>query len=144
MFNHSSEQLLEEIYKSAKMGMQATKQVAEKTENNSQRADINRQNNMYHRLAESAGERLAKNGQLPGENSVMEKAALWGSIQMNTLTGVGPSKISEIMINGCNMGIVDITKKMNDCRDADSFSQKLGQEFIKHSEENIENMKAYL
>lgn len=144
MVNNQNDQLLEELYKSAKMGMQATRTVAEKTENQHQRSDIDHQHDMYHRIAESAGERLAKKGNLPDENSILDKAVLWGSIQMNTLTGATPTKISEIMINGCNMGIVEITKKMNDCREADDFTRKLGTEFIKHSENHMSNMKNYL
>ena len=142
--NNSNDLLLEEIYKSAKMGMQATSLVAEKAENSAQRADIRRQHDNYHQIAESAGEHLVKKGSLPGENNVLEKAALWGSIQLNTLTGASPTRISEIIINGCNMGIVEVSKKMNDYREADFFAKELGHTFIRQSEEQIDLMKSYL
>jgi len=144
MTNSQGDRLLEEIYKSAKMGMQATKLVSEKTENHHQRSVIDQQHSVYHRIAESAGERLAKKGALPGENNILDQATLWGSIQMNTLTGATPTKISEIMINGCNMGIVEMRKKMNDCSDADDFTRKLGTDFIEHSEHHMNDMKEYL
>ena len=144
MIHNPNDLLLEEIYKSAKMGMQATHLVAEKTENSAQRADIRQQHENYHRIAESAGEHLVKKGALPGENNVLEKAALWGSIKLNTLAGASPTRISEIIINGCNMGIVEISKKMNEYNEAEFFAKELGRTFIRKSEEQIDLMKSYL
>ncbi len=74
----------------------------------------------------------------------MKKAMLWGSVQMNTLMDSSPTHIAEMMINGTTMGIVDMTKKLNQLDEADAGAKKLAEEFIRGQQKSIEVLKQHL
>ena len=74
----------------------------------------------------------------------MQKAMLWGSIQMNTLANSTPEHLAEMMIQGTTMGIIDIQKRLNELPQADSDSRKLAEDFLKGEQQNIDELKKLL
>ena len=52
--------------------------------------------------------------------------------------------IAEMMINGTTMGIVDMTKKLNQLDEADAGAKKLAEEFIRGQQKSIEVLKQHL
>ena len=48
------------------------------------------------------------------------------------------------MINGTTMGIVDMTKKLNQLDEADAGAKKLAEEFIRGQQKSIEVLKQHL
>ena len=139
-----SEKLLGEIYKGAKMGMQATKTVLSKSSDKALNKQLESQYDSYLKSAPEAEKKLIKNNKIPKENDILSKATLWGSIQMGTIADTGAPHIAELMINGSTMGIVDMTKSLNEYKDADMGASSLARRFIKNEESNIEQLKKYL
>ena len=139
-----NENLLEEIYQATNMGLEATRMVIPKVHDESLREDIERQGENYKGMATKAKEMLHHNGQLPKEEDPVKKAMLWGSIQMSTLVNTKPRHIAEMMINGTTMGIVDITKKLNELDDADAGAKTLAEEYLANEQKNIEDLKKHL
>lgn len=142
--NEQSKRLLEEICKASQMGIQATKTILPKAEDPSLKQDITNQYGSFVNIAAQAEKQLASKRIIPDNNNVMSKAVLWGSIQLNALKDTSPSHIAEMMINGGTMGLVDMTKKMNDYSDAEESAHKLAQEYIHSEEKHIEEYKKYL
>ena len=69
---------------------------------------------------------------------------LWCSIQMNTLLDSSEQHIAEIMINGTTMGIIDMTKKLNELEQPKAKEKEIAEEFIENSQAYIDMWKNYL
>ncbi|HEX3037724.1 MAG TPA: hypothetical protein VHO94_01865 [Oscillospiraceae bacterium] len=144
MISNQNEDLLEEIYKATKMGFEATQLVIPKVEDTGLRDDIKVQRDCYEDFAEKSEEMLKQSGKKPEEKGAMKKATLWGAIQLNTLADTTTEHLAEIMINGTTMGIVDLTKKLNDLDDSDAEAKKLALDYLKREEEHIDALKKHL
>ncbi len=75
---------------------------------------------------------------------MMAQTMLWGSIQMNTLMNSSEQHIAEMMINGTTMGIIDMTKKLNELEKPNQDERELAQTFIEQSQAYIDMWKHYL
>ncbi len=75
---------------------------------------------------------------------MMEQTMLWGSIQMNTLLDSSEQHIAEMMINGTTMGIIDMTKKLNELEQPKAKEKEIAEEFIENSQAYIDMWKNYL
>lgn len=73
-----------------------------------------------------------------------EQTMLWGSIQMNTLLDSSEQHIAEMMINGTTMGIIDMTKKLNELEQPKAKEKEIAEEFIENSQAYIDMWKNYL
>ena len=80
----------------------------------------------------------------PSKEKMMEQTMLWGSIQMNTLLDSSEQHIAEMMINGTTMGIIDMTKKLNELEQPKSKRKEIAEEFIENSQAYIDMWKNYL
>jgi len=144
MISNQNDNLLEEIYKATKMGLEATQLIIPKIKDTSLKDDIKIQRDSYEDFAEKSEKMLEKEGNRPEEKGMMQKAALWGVVQLNTLADTTSEHIAEIMINGTTMGIVDLTKKLNDLDDSDAGAKKLALDYLKSEEEHIDALKKHL
>ena len=142
--NQQDASLLSAIYKASKMGMQVTKTILDKSNESELKNDIMNQYETYSKTARRAGQELIHQGIVPEDNGLLSKAALWGSIQLNTLGSTNLSQISEMMINGSTMSIVDLTKKLHDSTDITKDVNHFAKSYIKNEEKNIETLKKYL
>ena len=73
-----------------------------------------------------------------------EKMMGWASIQMNTLMDKSNSQISQLLIRGNTMGIIEGRKLLNQNPDLNTDTKDILNEFVKIQENNIEKLKTYL
>lgn len=144
MLSKQNQELLEEIYQATKMGMEATQIVIPKVHDSGLREDIEAQRDSYAEFAEKSEKMLKQNHAEPDNQNPIKKATLWGAIEMSTLANTSTEHIAEIMINGTTMGIVDLTKKLNELDDTDAGSKKLAMEYLKNEELHIDALKKHL
>lgn len=136
--------LLKEIYKATKMGLKATQLIIPKVHDEPLREQIERQGEDYKGIAVKAESMLKKTGEKPHSKCEIKEAMLWGAVQMNTIVNKKPTHIAEIMISGTTMGIIDMTKKLNELDTADAGSKKLAEEFIQNQQKSIDELKKHL
>ena len=136
--------LLKEIYKATKMGLKATQMIIPKVHDEPLREQIERQGEDYKGTAVKAESMLKKVGEKPHSEDEIKEAMLWGSVQVNTIVNKKPAHIAEIMISGTTMGIIDMTKKLNELDSADAGSKKLAEEFIQNQQKSIDELKKHL
>jgi 23S rRNA U2552 (ribose-2'-O)-methylase RlmE/FtsJ len=75
----------------------------------------------------------------------LTKAAAYLSINLNTLADKTPSRISEMMIKGSTMGVIDMTKKLNEySSSADPDVMDLAGSLLSFEQHNIEECKRFL
>lgn len=139
-----NQNLLNEIYKATKMGLDATKLVIPKVEDESLRSDMEQQAKNYKGMNNKAKAMLREDGRLPEDRGPIKKALLWSSVNLNTMMNKKPDHIAEIMINGTTMGIIDMTKKLNQLDYADAGAKQLAEDYLTNEQQNIEIMKKHL
>ncbi len=137
-------EMLEEVFKGAKMGMNATKLVMDKTKDTDLKSKLTSQYGSFSQTAQKAENMLITNHKIPEESSVMEKAMLWSSIQLNSMLDTDASHIAEMVINGSTMSIVSMTKKLNELPDISPEVRALAKDFIQDQEHYIGEMKPFL
>ena len=65
-------------------------------------------------------------------------------INMKTLTDKSPSHLSEMLIQGSIMGIIDVTKRINQYDDADKDVLDLANRLLEFEKDNQEEWKKFL
>ena len=74
----------------------------------------------------------------------MAKISSYLSVNMNTMIDKTSSHLAEMMMQGSNMGIIEITQKLREYGDADGAVLALGQKLLKTEERNLEQLKKFL
>ena len=73
-----------------------------------------------------------------------QKAMSWMGIQFNTANDTSNSQLSELLIQGNDMGIVKGIKLLNNHKFLDSEVKNLLSDFVRLQEKNIDDLKKYL
>ena len=136
--------ILNEINKGIKMGMDSISTVAEKVQDDRFKKDLKYQYDKYNEILNKVNDELDNYDDFPKELNPMQKAMGWMSVQFNTLDDKSNSKISEMMIQGTNMGIIEGVKLLNHNPDTDKNVKDILNEFIQFQENTVEQLKKYL
>ena len=77
----------------------------------------------------------------------MNKAMTWYGIQMKTMTDQSNEKISELLMQGTNMGIIEGVRLQNQNQEDGMLNQNVRQilnDFVAMQEDSVETLKKYL
>lgn len=136
--------ILNELNKGIKMGMDSISTVSEKVQDDRFKKDLKYQYDKYNEILNKVNDELDNYNDFPKELNPMQKAMGWMSIQFNTLDDKSNSKISEMMLQGINMGIIEGVKLLNHNPDTDENIKNILYEFIIFQENTAEQLKKYL
>ena len=136
--------VLDEIHKGACMGKDAISFVIDKIEDSKLKAELEKEYNEYNMIATQIEKIYHKydRGE-PHETSAINKAMTWYGIEMKTFLDQSPSKITELLLNGVNMGIIEGRKILNH-KKMDKRIKKIVSEYVTMQEKSVEALKAYL
>lgn len=142
----STKEVLDRIYKNARMGSASLIDVMSKVKDDEFRSELTVQLTGYEDYASKAADLLESNGIKPEEEDAVTRAGAKVGMIMNTMMDSTSSHIAEMVIKGSNMGITDLTKLINRYEDSscDPKALRLADEMIKFEEHNLTKMKAYL
>lgn len=139
--------VLDEINKGTTMGMDAIEYVSEKVGDQKFRDVLNIEYDKYHDIAVRINEMYPKySNKEPHETGKMTKMMTWYGIQMNTMNDKSNSKISELLMQGTNMGIIEGRRLLNQNQNGninDEVKQLLN-DFVVMQEDSVETLKKYL
>ena len=82
----------------------------------------------------------------PHEPNKMEEMMTWYGIQMNTMSDKSNSKISELLMKGTNMGIIEGRRLINQNQDG-KINEEVNQllhDYVTMQEDSVETLKKYL
>ena len=131
--------ILDEVNKGATMGMDAISYVSEKVKDNTFKEVLNTEYDKYRKISERVNDLYAHySDKEPHETNAMNKMMTWYGIQMKTMTDDTTSKLSELLMQGTNMGIIEGR------RDADSDVKNILNDFVVMQEDSVETLKKYL
>ena len=140
--------ILDEINKGATMGMDAIPFISQKvndtkfkdvlkTEYNKYKDISTRVNNLYNQFTTSKE---------PHETNNMNKMMTWYGIQMRTITDDTTSKLSELLMQGTNMGIIEGRRliNQNNNNNISPDVKHILNDFVVMQEDSVETLKKYL
>lgn len=137
-------EILKEVNKNSKMGMDSLTLVIKKTEDNEFKNLLNTQHDEYQNIYDRTQELLIQNDTEMQDTPTVQKAMSWMGIQMNTITDTSNSKLSELLIQGNDMGIVKGTKLLNNYSFMNDEIKNILADFVRLQEKNIDDLKKYL
>ena len=136
--------ILKEINKDAKMGMDSITMVNEKVQDEKFKELLNEQHNEYQNIFDRTQELLVQNNEDMQDVPSMQKAMAWTGIQMNTMNDKSNSKLSELLIQGNDMGVIKGTKLLNESSFTTPEIENLLSDFVRLQEKNIDDLKKWL
>lgn len=144
MDNRTNLQILDRVHKGLVMGMESISVISSKVGDRNFRDDLNCQYDEYGKVLDKIDKKFEESGTTPTDTSPGEKVMGWTSIQMNTMTDKSNNKISELLIKGNTMGIIEGRELLNQNPNASKEVKDILNEFIQLQQNNIEKLKTYL
>ena len=139
--------VLDEVNKGTTMGKDAIEFVAEKVGDPQFRDVLNIEYDKYSDIEKRIDEIYPKYAtKEPHETSKMNKIMTWYGIQMNTMSDKSNSKISELLMQGTNMGIIEGRRLLNQNQNGeiDEEVKQLLNDYVSMQEDSVETLKKYL
>ena len=139
--------VLDEISKGTTMGMDAIEYVSQKVGDSEFRDVLNIEYDKYSDIAKRIDQIYPKYAEKePHEPNKMEKMMTWYGIQMNTMSNKSNSKISELLMQGTNMGIIEGRRLLNQNQNGNINNEvkQLLNDFVTMQEDSVETLKKYL
>ncbi len=136
--------ILKEISKDAKMGMDSLTTVTDKAQDEKFKKVLNNQHDEYQNIFDRSQELLIQQGENYEDVPTMQKMMSWTGIQMSTMSDKSNSKLSELLIQGNDMGVVKGNKLLHGNEFTTPEIKNLLSDFIRLQEKNIDDLKKYL
>lgn len=135
---------LTSLYQNTCTALQSIEDILPKVETGELAKELSNQYTKYDVIAKEC-EMLGKSEDIDlKDNSWFEKIKLWGAINMATMTNKTDRHITEMMMQGTVMGLIQCLKDAKDykaiSKDLDDICEKLAN----LEEENYQNLKHYL
>ena len=138
--------VLDEINKGATMGMDAISFISQKVEDNQFKNILKTEYNKYKDISARVNKlynNFATNKE-PHETNTMNKMMTWYGIQMKTMTDDTTSKLSELLMQGTNMGIIEGRRLLNQNQNIETDVKNILYDFVVMQEDSVETLKKYL
>lgn len=137
--------ILDEVNKGATMGMDAISYVSEKVVDNDFKEVLNTEYNKYKNISNRVNNLYDNySNKEPHETNAMNKMMTWYGIQMKTMTDDSTSKLSELLMKGTNMGIIEGRRLLNQNQNIESDVKNILNDFVVMQEDSVETLKKYL
>ena len=137
--------ILDEVNKGATMGMDAIEIVSEKVSDAEFKHVLDVEYNKYKGISERVNDLYSNYSEKePHETGTMTKMMTWYGVQIRTITDDTTSKLSELLMQGTNMGIIEGRRLLNHNEHADHDVQNILNDFVVMQEDSVETLKKYL
>lgn len=137
-------EILKEISKDSKMGMDSITMVGKKVQDEKFKELLDTQHNEYQNIFDRTQELLTQHNESIEDVPTMQKMMGWAGIQMNTMNDKSNSQLSELLIQGNDMGVIKGTKLLNGSNFTTPEIQNLLSDFVRLQEKNIDDLKKWL
>lgn len=137
-------ELLNYIHQNSEMGKNTIKQLIDISQDEEYKEMLQSQLEEYKMIYDTTDEKIKELNKQAKDINVFSKASTYVMVNLNTLVNKTPSHISEMLIQGSTMGIIDITKKIKEYPNADKEILEIANKLLKLEQNNIEECKKYL
>ena len=137
--------VLDEVNKGTTMGMDAIHFVSSKVGDERFKKVLDVEYGKYKKISERIDNIYSKYAiKEPHETNTMTKMMTWYGIQMKTMTDDSTSKLSELLMQGTNMGIIEGRRLLNNNPSVDNEVKNILNDFVVMQEDSVETLKKYL
>ena len=137
--------ILDEVNKGATMGMDAISYVSEKVKDNDFKQVLDTEYNKYKDISNRVNNLYDNySSKEPHETNAMNKMMTWYGIQMKTMVDDTTSKLSELLMKGTNMGIIEGRRLLNQNQNIQPDVKNILNDFVVMQEDSVETLKKYL
>ena len=137
-------ELLNYIYQNSQMGVETIDQLIGITEDKKFKGLLQSQYNEYKTIHDSAKRMSDKFGYEEKGLGTLEKMRTGMMINMQTIADKSTSHISEMLMVGSNMGVINAVKNLKKYQDAEPEIRNLMENLLQLEENNIQELKEYL
>ncbi len=137
--------ILDEINKGSTMGMDAISFVSEKVTDSKFKEVLDGEYSKYRNISERVNQLYSNySDKEPHKTNTMNKMMTWYGIQMKTMADDTTSKLSELLMQGTNMGIIEGRRLLNQNDDAAKDVKDILNDYVVMQEDSVETLKKYL
>lgn len=136
--------LLRETNAGIQMGVSTLEEIISDIKNQNLRNVMHNAKAEHDRLGDEAHKLLLEYGSDTTEPHPTAKAMSWLKTNFKMASNPGDSTAAELVTDGCNMGIKNLNKYLNDYQNADSTVVALTERVIRSEEELISDVKSFL
>lgn len=140
-------EVLEYIYKDAKMGVESVATLIKtiQSKDNKIKPVVEEQLKKYEDFIKKSEKALKKLKVELKEFGTAAKVSSWMGIKMEMLKDNSDARIADMLIKGLTMGTIDMNKKIDNYeKTIDKDVLKLAKDFRAFQEQSIEKLKTYL
>lgn len=137
-------EFLNYIHQNAEMGKDTINQLIGISRDEEYKKMLQSQLQEYTMIYDSTDKKLKELNKEAKDINAFSKISTYAMVNLKTLANKSPSHISEMLIQGSTMGIIDLTKKLKEYDDADEEIIALANELLQLEQNNVEECKNYL
>ena len=137
-------QLLQDVVRNARTGQDAVEHLMQKTEAGAMRDELIREKEDYAVTRRQSEQALVNAGGKAVPVGPLAKAGMWAGLEMETLADRSNAHIAEIVIQGATMGVIEMTKALNQYDGADAGARDLASRFVAQQNATIDRQKGFL
>ena len=138
--------VLDEVNKGTTMGMDAIHFVSSKVGDDRFKKVLDVEYGKYKEIANRVDNIYSQYTMTkdPQETNAMNRMMTWYGVNMKTMNHKSNSKISELLMQGTNMGIIEGRRLLNNNPSIDNEVRQILNDFVVMQEDSVETLKKYL
>ena len=138
--------VLDEVNKGTTMGMDAIHFVSSKVGDDRFKKVLDVEYGKYKEIANRVDNIYSQYTMTkdPQETNAMNRMMTWYGVNMKTMNDKSNSKISELLMQGTNMGIIEGRRLLNNNPSIDNEVRQILNDFVVIQEDSGETLKKYL
>ena len=144
MDNNPNLKVLKELHKGAQMGINALSYVSDKVTDDEFKRELSTQYNQYEDILTRVTDLYNDYGEVPANSNFKDDMMTWMGVQMNTINDKTPSKLSELLIQGNTMGIIEGRRLINNNPAVEASIKQTLNDFVTLQGNTIAKLKEYL
>ncbi|SHE53551.1 hypothetical protein SAMN02745784_00972 [Tissierella praeacuta DSM 18095] len=137
-------EFLNYIYQNAEMGKNTLSQLIDITEDDNYKELIKSHLITYITIYDNTEKELQEINKKAKGINIFSKSSTSTMINLKTMLNKSTSYISEMLIQGSTMGIIDMTKKLKEYNNVKGYVLSIANELLTFERNSIEEYKKYL
>ncbi len=136
--------ILNSLYQNTSMSVSSLEKIIPKIDDINLKSELQKQLDVYNKRNIKLKEQLYTLNSTPKDIDAYTKVVADMGIKMNTLFNKTPSHIAKMIIQGTNMGIIDINQTLNNNKCVEENIINEAKFILKGEQKYLDDMKKYL
>lgn len=144
MTNNDTVNLLKECNSGIKIGVASIDEILDKVENQNFKFKLSRCKEAHEQLGNETHQLLNILGCSGKEPSAMAKSMSWIKTNIKTALEPGDKTIADLITDGCDMGVKNLSRYLNQYKTADGKAKNIAQRLIVIEKDLVSDIRQYL